>query len=655
MDPKVRCVVVTGLGGVGKSALVQQFVATEARGLFDESAWVDARDLGAELARVARRFGAPEGASAPRTAEEAGAFLRTALEGRRVLLVIDDVAPGMASVRAFPVPSPASQSRLVVTSRIVTLHEDLGRLARPLRLGTWDAAACRAHLREAVPSLSAAPDAVLDALGRAVGGLPLAVRRLVRQLLRGDATGVAPEALLARLDGEPLAVLDGAGDDLRGNQRDERTVMATFHGALRGLGEVERRVILALAACGLETRAEVVGAVAGVRADEASMALEGLAEQSLVEWSPEADHPFRLHAVLRVLLASLPGAAAATTAHEAWVMNRVMARVAERRDLDRDVGEVLAVVDRCARRGDGAAAREALAAILAILDRRGMYAELVAAATQVLAALPPEGSEAAATLCDLGLAWCALGDVPQATGCFERALIIAEERRWHEGQALALGGLGRCYAALGEWHTALSHHQRAASIDEITSQRAAFANDLANVGLASRRTGDVAGAIEHLERALAIHEELGNLDGRAEVLGGLGLCFRDIGEHKSAVEYFQRALAIHEQLGRRSGQATTLGNLGNTYRSLGELDQAVDHLERALALYEELGLLDGQGTALGNLGACYRALGEKAKARSYHERALAVLRQAGLSNDHPHVQAMLRALAPRGSGARPAR
>jgi tetratricopeptide (TPR) repeat protein len=637
VEGAVTCVVATGLGGVGKTCLVQHFVATEAREIFDESAWIDARDLPGELGRVAKRFGWRLEERSP-TVEEAGAFLRKALEGRKVLLVIDNVDPGMASVRSFPVPPTTSRSRLVVTSRIVTLHEDLG-LARQIKLATWDLATCRAHFRQVVPALVDTPDEDLDQLSRKVGGLPLAVRLLAKQLLRPDFPSA--RRLLERVELQPLEVLDSAA---RGA---ERTVVATFQAALDGLGESERRVLMALAACAPATRAEVVAAVAGVREDDATLALQGLAEQSLVEWLPEAEQPFRLHDVVRLLLASLPGAADAEAAHEAWALARAAEHAAPEAwmDLDREVPEVLAVVDHRLRRRDGRGAWAALSPILRALDRRGMYGELISAATRVLADVPAESTEAASVLGNLGLAWCSLGDVGKATECFDRALAISERARFPEGQGLALAGLGRCYAVRGEWDQAIAHHERAASLHEIIGERRAFADDLGNVGLAYRRAGETGKATEYLERALAIYEELHHEEGRAEILGGLGLCFRDIGELQDAIEYFQGALEIHEAQGRAVGQATMLGNLGNTYKALGDVRKAVAHLEQALGMYQELGFLEGQGTALGNLGSCYKALGDTAKAKETFDKALAVLRRVGLPDEHPHVKMVLQSLA----------
>lgn len=633
--PSCQCVVVTGLGGVGKSALAQQLVATRAADLFEEGAWIDARDLAGELGRVAKRFGLRTFDRAP-SAAEARAFLCDAIARRRVLLVVDDVNPGLADLGALPIPGGAS--RVIVTTRLLTLHEDLGRGARPVPVAPWSEEQSRAHLVAMVPALASEPEEVLDALARRVGGLPLGVHLLGRRLLRAD---VDVPSLIAKIEREPLMVLDGAA------RRGEATVTSTFGPAFTALAEPLRQVLVALAACARETRAAMVAEIVGVREDEATLALEGLAEQSLVEWDRDSDLPFRLPPVLRAFLRDQPGAAEAEAAHESLVLGSVIAHTDPTawREAEADLPEALAVVERRTASGDPSGAWEVLKAIHGLLERRDRYADFINAARRIVRAAPEDGPTAPAVLADLGLSLAALGDIPQARRCLDRALALAEQRGYRDTEALALGGLGRVHAILGDLDQATASYRRAAALHEALGMRRFFALDLANVGLLLRRSGNVGEAIELLERALALHEQIGELEGRAEALGGLGLCYRDIGQLEAAVEQFQRALEIHGDLGRRAGQATMLGNLGNTYRAGGNLGEAVNHLERALAIYEELGMPEGQGAALGNLGACYRALGDHQRAYDAYERALDALRHVGLPDEHPHVRVILGALA----------
>ena len=639
-SPAVSTVVVIGMGGIGKTALVQQLVATRAPDLFDESAWLDGRDVASEIGRVAKRFGW-RGEQAG--AGDARSFLKATLERRRVLLVIDHVSPGAADVRALPIPEGGS--RTILTSRILTLHEDIGRAAQPIRLGGWDDATSRAHLLDLVPTLAAEPSDVLDALTARVSGLPLAVRLVGRQLGQPD---VSVRGLAMALDRDMRTALDG------GARRGEPTVTSTFQPAFDALVEPLREALVALAACAMETRAGIVAEIAAAREDEVALALEGLAEQALVVWDQQAERPFRLHPVVRAFLRSRPGASEAEAAHEGFVLGHVLSHAdpAAWPELELDLPEVFAVIDRRVARGDAGGAWELLKAVLALLERRDRYTDFIGAARRILRAAPEGGPTAAAVLADLGVALASMGEIAEARDALSQSLALAEDGGYHDTEALALGGLGRVHAILGELAEATAHHRRAGALHELLGMRRLFAIDLGNVGLLLRRTGNVGDAIEYLERSLSLHEELDEPEGRAESLGGLGLCFRDIGELDTAVEHFQRALAIHEDLGRRAGQATMLGNLGNTYRARGDVREAIDHLERALAIYDELGMPEGQGAALGNLGACYRATGDLARARDLYERALAALRRIGLGDDHPHVRVILGALA---VGARRAR
>jgi tetratricopeptide (TPR) repeat protein len=619
--------VATGLGGVGKTSLVHHFVATEAKELFEEAAWVDARDLWNDLGRVARRFGWKDGDRAP-SVEEATRFLTTALFERSVLLVIDNVDLGVIDVRKIPIPG--GRCRTVITSRSFTLHEDLSRPARPIRLGCWDMATCRAHLRQVVPWLTSATDAELDQLSRKVGGLPLAMRLIAKLLLRPDAS--VPR-LLARMEKEPLGTLDAAA------KGSDRSVAATFLASVRGLEEVERKVLTALAATAPSTNTAVVSAVVGLDEDTVSRALEELADQSLIDWMQSADRPFRLHDVVALLLRSQPGLVEAEAAHNAFVHRYIEAHrdPSDWEALDREMPEVLTAVERALRQGSARGAWRVLCSVADHLDRRGRLGDLVDRYTRLLDALPESGDERAGVLTCLGHCFTVLGDLHKAVEHFQRALSLAEAAGFVEGQAGAYGGLGHCHSLLGDVSKSIACYQRSREIYEAIGDRAQEASALGNVGVAYRKYGELSRAVEYLEQALAIQEELGLLEGQAATLLGLGLCLRDMGEIKGAIDNFQQALGIEELLGNRRGQAIALGNLGNAYRADDKVEQAIHYLRRALTLYEELNMLAGQAAALGNLGSCYRTVGDYDAATDHLQRALSLHRQVGLANDHPTI------------------
>ncbi|MEO5727626.1 MAG: metallophosphoesterase, partial [Byssovorax sp.] len=200
-ESEAVCVVASGIGGIGKTTLVRQFVATESQQLFPEgAAWIDATALPSELARVAQRFGWPS--ERLPSVEEANKWLAVTLHDRLVLLVVDNVDP--EQVNPLEIPVPGGRCRTLVTSRSIALHEDLGKPAQALPLGKWSDATCREYLRRVSKREDLHEDAELDALAHFVGNLPLAIRLMVKLLTRG----ALPEWLLAQMKEQPLGTLD---------------------------------------------------------------------------------------------------------------------------------------------------------------------------------------------------------------------------------------------------------------------------------------------------------------------------------------------------------------------------------------------------------------------------------------------------------------
>lgn len=615
LDNRTVCVVATGIGGIGKTILTEEFVATRAPELFpDGVAWLDGRELIAELGRVARRFGwAGEREATP---TEALSLLGQQLHTRRFLLVVDNFDP----TKGDPdhVPSPGGQCRTVVTSRSRPLA---GRLVGgQLELGVWDLDTCCEYLRERCPRLQSESDRDLDRLAEFVGRLPLGVRLLISVLNNRRSLGAA--GVLKLLEQQPLGVLD--------KYEANGGIAATFQASYEALTDLGRRVLQALGVCAKQTRAEVVGTVANV--DDVGEVLDDLHACGLAEFVSDtgAIAPWGLHDVVRMFVLEQATSKEFDSAHEAWVNKHLedYADPTAHREFTTGVDEAWALFGRLIVRDPGGAdaVYRSLAKHLMVVGRKP---EAITLSELMLAATVPDSEPAAYALNNLGLCYETLGEVRKAIDLRERAFALYQKLGRLENQANQLNNLGACYQKLGELRKAIDLHERALALYQKLGHLKGQSAALGNLGTCHQALGEVRRAIELHERGLSIDEGLGDLQAQARQLGNLGVCYWTLGEIRKAIEVQERALSLHEKVGSLGGQANQLGNLGACYQNLGDFRKAIDLHERALALCEKLGRLDGLASQLGNLGVCYRTLGDVRRAIDLHERALAIEEKVG--------------------------
>ncbi len=609
-DETTACIVVAGIGGIGKTTLVRQFVARRGPACFpDGAAWLDGGNLLRDLSRVARRFGWTERRDP--TPDEATALLRRTLAPRRFLLVVDGFDPDGDLAH---IPVLGGSCRTLVTSRKTTLDHGLPD-ARALEVELWSADDCREFLRRAGPRVARLPDAELDALAVFVGYLPLGVRLVASFLV--NRPSLSATAALAALRRQPL----GALEPYRGRYPG---LVATFQAAWDTLDAAQQRVLAALAACASQTRGVVIAAVAAV--EDPSATLDDLAVRSLVQHADATDSSWGLHDVVRMFVAAQPSAQAFAQAHVAWVEAHLAAHhdPLQHVEFAAGVAEATRAFARLLDDRDIERAAEIYRPLEDHLDRVGQLGEALAIGEALLHACLPGSGVAADCLNRLGLTSRKLGDMRKAIDCHEHALAIEEQLGRESRKARNLGNLGSCYQTLGDLGKAIELYERAIAIDERRGDAKGQARNLGNLGSCYRRLGDLTAAVAHHERALALDEQLHNLEGQANQLGNLGSCHQTLGDIERAIGYHQRALALDERLGRLEGQASNLGNLGSCYRRLGDLAKAIDHHERGLAIDTKLVRLEGQASHLGNLGSCYWTLGEPRRAIEFHTRALAL-------------------------------
>ncbi|GAA2000177.1 AfsR/SARP family transcriptional regulator [Catenulispora subtropica] len=278
-----------GMGGVGKSTLALH-VAHRARSDFpDGQLYADLRGTGgapvppqAVLEDFLVALGVPAEEVPEGTAARASSF-RERLEGRRVLVVLDDAA-NAAQVR--PLLPGVIGCAVVVTSRARLV-------ALPKTAQVWvdvfdDAEALGLLARVAGPERpQTEPDAARALVG-ACGRLPLAVRIVAARLAARPAWTVA--SLAGRLADERVR--------LRELRIGELAVAPAFEVGYQQLTEAQRTAfrrlgVVEAAEIGLAAAAAVVGLPSG----EAEAVLESLVDVAMVE-SP-GEGRYRHHSLLR--------------------------------------------------------------------------------------------------------------------------------------------------------------------------------------------------------------------------------------------------------------------------------------------------------------------------------------------------------------------
>jgi tetratricopeptide (TPR) repeat protein len=230
---------------------------------------------------------------------------------------------------------------------------------------------------------------------------------------------------------------------------------------------------------------------------------------------------------------------------------------------------------------------------------------------------------------NLGLAHSALGEAHEAIGFYEQALELTREIGDLQNEGKWLGNLGSVHAALGEVRKAIEYYQQALGIMREIGDRRNEGNWLGNLGLVYADLGEVRQAIEFHEQALGMAREIGDRRGEGIRLGNLGNAYAVLGETHKAIEFYEQALGITREIGDRSSEGNWLGSLGNAWSDSGEACKAIEFYEQALGITREIGDRQNEGSWLGNLGLVYAALGEVRQAIECYEQALEITREIG--------------------------
>ena len=207
---------------------------------------------------------------------------------------------------------------------------------------------------------------------------------------------------------------------------------------------------------------------------------------------------------------------------------------------------------------------------------------------------------------------------------------VSDEAAPTRQQALTLQSLGRIYDDAGRPDLALAPLQQAVALFEQLGepQQGNLSATLGDMANAHRNLGQLPAALALAERGLAINRRLGNACSIAAGLGRIAQILQNQQRYGEADTRYGEALEAAQQAGDRELEGTFLQHRGALQRRLGNYDQAVQFYQQAMRLFQQAGDMEGEMQTSDLLGTaeCKRGNLDAAQAWFTHARELAVRR-----------------------------
>jgi DNA-binding SARP family transcriptional activator/tetratricopeptide (TPR) repeat protein len=619
-----RVSVITGLAGVGKSALAIRAARILAHRYPDVRLYLHLRGHDPELpplsphaalAELLRLLNVPA-RRIPAALPDRAALWRREMERRRAIVVLDD-ATDVRQIRAI---LTARSARFLVTAR-----RRLSGLpgASYVRLDTLGLDAARALVRGIAGHLR---DVDVDAIVRRCGRLPVALRVAAG---RAAAGMFHPDEEAGTEDGESLAE-------------------AAFEMSYRALTDDQRMVFrrLGLNPCP-ETHARVVSVLSGVTEAVAEEAVEALLDHHLVD--DLGPGRLRMHDLVR-----------------AFARSRVFTEESSA-DRRRAVGRLLKHYLYCADRADrvlyphrhrpaaagedGAEEHDArewletewrnglflahhaiqhewrqhgvrlVQSLSAFLEEHGHYEHAAGAQEEALQAARELGDAAstALTLLALSQTKARRGHFAEALELAEEALMLTRATGDVRAAAEALDRMGIYFWQTARCREALAHHREAQALYRRAGDKRGEAEALGHAGIALGQLGRYEEATADLRSALDGFLSAGDERGAAMAHNNLGEIQRHRGYHRDAVRHYQESGRVFGGVGEY--RAILQNNIGNVHQYKGNYGEALRCHREAIAVFRAAGDRRNIADVLNSLGVTYLLMGRTAEALVHHQKA----------------------------------
>ncbi|GGU19238.1 AfsR/SARP family transcriptional regulator [Streptomyces daghestanicus] len=614
--PVMALSAVAGIGGVGKTTLAVH-VAHRARAAFpDGQLHVDLQGAGSRpadpetvLGSLLRALGMADSAI-PDSLQDRAALYRSLLDGRRVLVLLDN-ARDAAQVRPL-LPGTAGCATLVTSrTRMVDLA---GAHLVDLDVMAPDEALALFTRIVGEERVAAEREAALD-VAAACGFLPLAIRIAASRLAARRTWTVS--VLAAKLADERRRL-----DELRAG---DLAVKATFE---LGYGQLEPAQARAFRLLGLPDGPDISLAAAAAVLDlpvpETEDLLESLVDTSLLESA--APGRYRYHDLVRLYARACAERDEQPPGERESALSRLL-------DFCLATAAGVYAVERPGDRLVDHLAPTAYPGLV-FADRHAAQDWLYAEA-HVLLACVQQSARGATLARAVDLLWAAK-DLAESGANARQYEVAARALRDAAERAGDPGVLSRALTTLTNVHLVAGRFQEADEQARLALELAASAADPAPLcwaandrGISAIYQGRNAEAEVYLRQAIENFRQDENLAGEASALCNLSRSHLAMGRTTSAVELARQGTALYDRLGHTLRGANGRYALGLALTGQGRLDAAVERLTEALEVFRDSRQRLWEGMTLFRLAEARLAGGDAGGAAALAEQALAALREIG--------------------------
>ncbi|MGW0883988.1 BTAD domain-containing putative transcriptional regulator [Streptomyces sp. NPDC002671] len=606
-----------GIGGIGKTTLAVH-VAHQARFAFpDGQLYVDLQGSGARAAEPETVLGAflralgKADSAIPDSLEERAALYRSVLDGRRVLVLLDN-ARDAAQVRPL-LPGTAGCAALV-TSR-VRMVDLAGAYLMDLDVMSPDEALSLFTKIVGEERVAGEREAALDVVA-ACGFLPLAIRIAASRLAARRTWTVS--VLAAKLADERRRL-----DEL---QAGDLAVKATFE---LGYGQLEPAQARAFRLLGLADGPDLslaaAAAVLDLPVEETEDLLESLVDASLLESA--APGRYRYHDLVRLY-------ARACAERDEWPPSERDAAVSRLLDFYlATAAEVYAMERPRDHLVDHLETTECPG--LTFADRGFAQDWLYTEANCLLSCARQSGGRSGTLrrAMDLLLAVLDLSESGANTREYEDTVKVILEAAVTTGdvrtEARARGIFAKLHLFMGRFQEADREASEAVRLSRATGDSWTTADALNSSGAIALYQNRHEDGEQHLSEAIEHFRALGDSPGEAGALCNLSRNYLATGRTTSAVALAQRGIDIYDSMGNSLRGANGRYALALALTQSGELSSAARHLQEALRVFRDSRQRLWEGMTLFRLAEVDLAARRSAQAAGNAELALTILSGIG--------------------------